>query len=86
MGCQTVNLPGGARAIVCSRGRRHRERCAWCQFGSMFQCDAPVGSGTCDKHLCAAHADEVGPDRHYCPMHAKAAREATTDAVTEVSE
>lgn len=27
-------------------------------------------SGTCDRHLCASCATEVGPDRHLCPAHA----------------
>jgi hypothetical protein len=37
-----------------------------------FQCDAPTQrrSGTCDQHLCAKCAVEVGPDRHLCPAHA----------------
>ncbi|MGN4188738.1 hypothetical protein [Burkholderia gladioli] len=23
----------------------------------------------CDRHLCAAHAHQVGPDVHFCPTH-----------------
>ena len=43
-----------------------------------FQCDWPMpnnvsrGRGyrpTCDRHLCPAHAHQVGPDKHYCPEH-----------------
>lgn len=35
-----------------------------------FLCDFPAGKRTCDAPLCAAHATEVGLDRHYCPRHA----------------
>jgi hypothetical protein len=43
-----------------------------CGNPATLQCDAPTGrrSGTCDRHLCASCATEVGPDRHLCPAHA----------------
>ena len=68
MPCTTVALPGGVRAIICTR--RQRPRCA-CGVFSSLQCDAPTHrrSGTCDRHLCAACAVEVGLDRHLCPTH-----------------
>ncbi len=69
MPCTPVKLPGGARAIVCHR--RPSMRCA-CGRPATIQCDAPTKrrSGTCDKHLCAACATEVGEDQHLCPAHA----------------
>ncbi len=69
MPCTPVTLPGGVRAIVCTRGPR--PRCA-CGRPATLQCDAPSKrrSGTCDRHICAACATDVGPDRHLCPGHA----------------
>ena len=71
MPCTPFTLPGGARGILCTRTRR--PRCA-CGQPATLQCDAPTKrrSGTCDKHLCAACATEVGPDRHLCSTHAQA--------------
>ncbi len=43
-----------------------------------YQCDWPMPEGTspgrghrktCDRHLCAAHANQVGRNKHYCPEH-----------------
>lgn len=79
MPCTPLTLPGGVRAIVCTRGRR--PRCV-CGARPVFQCDAPsrLRSGTCDRHLCAACATEVGPDRHLCPTHAAAGAGAAPSA------
>lgn len=75
MPCTPVTLPGGMRAIVCTRSPR--PRCA-CGQRATLQCDAPSKrkSGTCDRHLCASCATEVGPDQHLCPAHAAAGAEA----------
>jgi hypothetical protein len=41
-----------------------------CLAPSSFLCDHKLPNGkTCDAPLCAEHATEVGPDRHYCPRH-----------------
>lgn len=68
MSCTPFNLPGGGRGFICTRTRS--PRCA-CGQPATLQCDAPSKrrSGTCDKHLCAACATEIGPDRHLCPAH-----------------
>lgn len=59
---------GAARGFICTRGPR--PRCA-CGQPATLQCDAPTKrrSGTCDRHLCASCATEVGPDQHLCPEH-----------------
>ena len=69
MPCTPFTLPGGVRGYVCTRGPR--PRCA-CGQPATLQCDAPTKrkSGTCDRHLCAGCAVEVGVDRHLCPGHA----------------
>jgi hypothetical protein len=69
MPCTPFELPGGGRGFLCTRGPR--PRCVCGKLGA-FQCDAPSKrrSGTCDKHLCASCATDVGPDRHLCPVHA----------------
>jgi hypothetical protein len=73
MTCDRVKLPGGGMAIVCSRSRR-TPRCRWCTTTpGTFQCDWKLGKGkTCDKYICAQHAQEVAPDKHLCPEHQKA--------------
>jgi hypothetical protein len=43
-----------------------RQRC--CAMAGKL-CDFAVEGGTCDAPLCDEHAHEVGPDRHYCPIH-----------------
>lgn len=74
MGCDRVDLGDGNFAIVCSRGRR-APKCSvpGCDRPSAKQCDYPTKSksGTCDKHLCAAHATSGGREIDYCPPHAK---------------
>jgi hypothetical protein len=72
MTCTPFTLLGGGRGFICSRGPR--PRCA-CGQPATIQCDAPTKrkSGTCDRHLCASCAREVGPDRHVCPEHVGAA-------------
>lgn len=43
-----------------------------CMAISTLLCDWPLeGGGTCDAPLCAEHGTEVGPDKHYCQIHAK---------------
>jgi len=48
-----------------------------CCVISSYLCDWQLlDGGTCDAPLCVDHAQEVGPDRHLCPIHA-AQREET---------
>jgi hypothetical protein len=71
MKCETVRLPGGGVAIVCSPRRRPR-RCQvrGCDRPGVRQCDFPTGPGrTCDRYLCAAHAVPQGRGRDHCPDH-----------------
>lgn len=72
MSCTHIKAPGGFTAIVCTRGRKP-QRCGWCTHtASVFLCDWKIGKGkTCDKPLCAQHAQEVAPDKHLCPKHVK---------------
>lgn len=50
-----------------------RRRCEFCNAWAGFQCDAKVSKRepdkTCDAHICANHAHQVGPDLHICPSH-----------------
>jgi hypothetical protein len=76
MPCTPFRLPGGISGIVCTRGRKRAPRCsvAGCKAISGFQCDYPVTPGkSCDRHLCAKHAHEIGSDMHRCPEHIGAA-------------
>jgi hypothetical protein len=72
MACRTVTV-GGVTAIVC--GPRPRRRRCSCGAPATLLCDWKVGKGTCDKPICAAHAEEVAPDKHLCPEHQVAYRE-----------
>ncbi|MDR3100794.1 MAG: hypothetical protein LBV73_27490 [Paraburkholderia sp.] len=72
MPCTPFQLPDGTHGFICSRGRRRAPPpCSvdGCDASSGFQCDYRVGRKRCDRHLCAAHAHEVGPDVHFCPEH-----------------
>lgn len=42
-----------------------------CHCGSVayWQCDAPLGEGTCGKWLCRIHRLVVTPSRVLCPWH-----------------
>lgn len=53
MPCETVKLPGGGGAIVCSRGRRGASKpCAFCPRTSSRLCDGPrPGGKTCEARL-----------------------------------
>jgi hypothetical protein len=68
MGTCTPFRFAGGQGILCMRTAK--PRCA-CGASATIQCDAPTNrkSGTCDKHLCAECATEVGPDRHLCQAH-----------------
>lgn len=58
MTCTPLQLDGGGRAIVCTRGRPRQQRCAACGAPAEYLCDGPpaatAGQGTCDAPLCAA--------------------------------
>ena len=72
MVCETIRLPGGGSAIVCS-GRRS-QRCA-CGRPATRLCDWKVAtrrSGTCDKPLCANCSTMPQADKDLCPDHAQA--------------
>ncbi|WP_439569087.1 hypothetical protein [Sphingopyxis sp.] len=69
MGCETVQLDNGARAIVCSPGRT--KRCA-CGKRADRLCDWKVKtrrSGTCDTPICRACSHEPAPGKDLCPAH-----------------
>lgn len=73
MPCDTVKLPDGAFAMVCSRGRRGKPpaRCFYCTTPSSRLCDYPAGSGkTCDRPLCLNCTTEVAKDTDMCKEHA----------------
>lgn len=74
--CKLVDLGNGVTAIACYRKRRISP-CAipGCATPHAKLCDHPVlrkgKHATCDMKICDRHAKEIGPDRHYCPGHAK---------------
>ena len=73
--CQVIDVPGG-QAIVCSRGETKR-----CSCGNRMTklCDWPLTGGkagkTCDRPMCDKCATRVGPNRDFCPAHARMADE-----------
>lgn len=73
MGCRTINIPGGF-GIVCSRGAV--PKCGSCrQYTHTKLCDYPLigemQGRTCDMRLCERCAVSVGPNKDYCPAHAR---------------
>lgn len=43
--------------------------CSVCGCYADNLCDEPTGGGTCDMLLCDHCAQQIGPDRHLCPLH-----------------
>ena len=82
MPCERHEFGDGITVIVCSR--RPAQPCSvpGCQRRYEKLCDYPVTrngqAATCDANLCAKCAvPQKGPDRDFCPAHAKlAARKA----------
>lgn len=50
-----------------------------CLAMSSILCDWPVEGGTCDAPLCEEHAQAIGPDQHFCPIHLAKMREQTPE-------
>lgn len=70
--CDTLTLPDGTRAIVCSSG--NRKGCA-CGRRADLLCDWKVPtrkSGTCDAPICSSCTTSPAPDKDLCPTHAAA--------------
>jgi hypothetical protein len=43
-----------------------------CLAPSSYLCDHQLENGkTCDAPICSEHAQQIGPDRHLCPRHAR---------------
>ena len=80
MPCETKRAADGITVILCHRGRG-RVRQAMCDCCGKRPrtklCDYPLqgrrAGQTCDRKMCATCAVHVGPDRDYCPPHAKLA-------------
>jgi len=67
MPCYTKDDPKLGRMFICGKLGPH---CADCGWVADYLCDYPVGKGkTCDRDMCESHANEVGPDLHYCKAH-----------------
>lgn len=59
----------GSKIFICGDLGPH---CSDCSGFGDFLCDYPVGNGlTCDRAICVDHANEIGPDLHYCATHYK---------------
>ncbi len=76
--CETIELEGLGRVIVCSRSRR-RPACRHCgRHRGTRQCDFPLtgkkAGKTCDAYLCDGCAVKVDVERDYCPPHATIAK------------
>jgi len=77
MACRTVNLGGGATAIICTRGQRSRScTTPGCTNRADKQCDFRVSrngkAATCDRYICSRCAVSKGADLDYCGPHARA--------------
>jgi hypothetical protein len=80
MTCEWVKMPSGGMAMVCGpRQRRRKCYVRGCPTPASFQCDFPIGRGTCDRHVCAAHrsaqslplARTGGSGIDFCPEHGR---------------
>jgi hypothetical protein len=91
MGCETIKLPGGITAIMCSRGRRPKPCCVpFCGRESVALCDYQVERNgkpaTCDAPMCERHrhtiaqTDEDSVD--WCEGHFNHEQRQAKDGVT----
>ena len=69
--CYWMNVDG--HAVHVNTGRKPK----YCDCGHVapFLCDwkMPANeSGTCDKPICAKHAEQVGENKHLCLFHSRA--------------
>lgn len=80
--CETVDVPGLGRVIVCGghRDRRQAPPCVHCGEPSEVLCDhrntpePGLRLATCSAPLCRGCALHVGKNRDYCRTHARAHR------------
>lgn len=72
MPCNHVTLPGGAYAIICTKGQRAKP-CKYCGRPHEKLCDYKLTGAragkTCDIPMCAKCAFHVPPDEDFCPAH-----------------
>jgi hypothetical protein len=80
--CEVIADGKGGVIIACSRGSRARRRCCICGGTATVLCDYPLrgekAGKTCDLPLCRKHATRVGPNRDYCPVHARINQDVET--------
>jgi len=75
MTCRVIAV-GGITAIACGPPRKPK-RCGalGCAAPAQFLCDWKLSDGaTCDRPVCARHAEQVAENRHLCPEHQEAWR------------
>lgn len=73
MPCLWTTLPDGTKVHI-NLGRQPRRRCGFCSLRWVTKlCDHPVehGKRTCDAGMCDQCASHIGPDRDFCPPHAR---------------
>lgn len=79
MGCRPFNAGGGVTGIACSRGSG--KPCSACGASKATRlCDYPLRGAkqgqTCSRPICDKCTVKVGPERDYCPPHARAGEQA----------
>ena len=63
-----VHMKGTKLPKPCAAKVGIGERLEYCMEMSTFLCDGNAGGGhTCDRALCEAHANQIGPNKHLCP-------------------
>lgn len=74
MKCNTVKLPGGGMAIICTRGQSRKLRCSSCSGVGNWLCDFPIERAgkatTCDRPICHRCTTRISGDRDLCRAHA----------------
>lgn len=73
--CRWVKLPNGATALVTSDVRLSKCEACGARVEDVVLCDWPLAGKaigrTCDAQCCRRCARRVGPNRDYCPAHAR---------------
>ena len=75
MPCYWTKLPDGTMVHL-NMAKPRQQKCRWCGKPCTKLCDFVVSSPqqvthrrTCDAPMCDEHAQNVEPDRDYCPNH-----------------
>ena len=70
-----IDADGRVIGRACYREKRAHCQTKHCRGAAVLLCDYPVKrrgkATTCNRHVCRGCAKSIGPERDYCPPHAR---------------